>query len=63
MQVKLKVEAGPVVIVAEGAQYYRELQRENEPFQIEEWEWPILERTALFQIVGTGLAPPAGTGK
>jgi len=63
MQVKLKPEAGPVVIVAEGAHYYREFSRDIELFQIEEWEWPILERTALFEIVGAGLAPPEGIGE
>jgi hypothetical protein len=49
MQVKLKAEAGPVVIVADGAHYYAEFNCALEPFEIEEQHWPILERTGLFE--------------
>lgn len=49
MKIKLKAEAGPVVIVAEAGEYYAEFHRELEPFEVDETAWLILERTGLFE--------------
>lgn len=47
--VRLKPEAGDYVRVVEGTAFEREFHRADEPFTVSQTEWPILERTGLFE--------------